>query len=348
MADLLEQVRDRVLRQGSGWVEELLAELVPTALSPGTGRCRPATRRTAAGPARRSRPPSRLSPSPPRPNTRGARKRAATARSASATAKASAPPAAAPQVPLVQAQPQRLRRAQSGKRLAVRIPLPAPACAQDAIHPLPTVSHSHAAGENAQAGHLLPLAPVTLNAPSVDAVGDSDSPLLFGTVDNAYNGGSLRHMPHSPVSEDMSPMFHPAHNSDYVGERGHTQRGVDRQHSPCSSTGWVRNVARMPRATALRRGSRVHSPASHHSSSSQSPAAYSPASSSHGSSEDRFIRKRRKSHRVSRRSRSSRRDDTGVQQLSATATTPPCLLDQVSISVPGHGWVLVNKVVRFF
>ncbi|OCT67538.1 hypothetical protein XELAEV_18038836mg [Xenopus laevis] len=89
MADSLEaQVRERLRQQGSGWVDQLLAELIPPLAEALTGRSRTAARRTAAGHARRSRPPSRVSPSPPRQKTRNAARKptatTATRRSAAA------------------------------------------------------------------------------------------------------------------------------------------------------------------------------------------------------------------------------------------------------------------------
>ncbi|OCU02127.1 hypothetical protein XELAEV_18007888mg [Xenopus laevis] len=91
MADSLEaQVRERVRQQGSGWVNQLLSELIPPPAAATTVRSRTAARVNAAGPSRRSRPPSRLSPSPPRRQIRNAARKA-TATSAARPANAAIP-----------------------------------------------------------------------------------------------------------------------------------------------------------------------------------------------------------------------------------------------------------------
>ncbi|OCT78638.1 hypothetical protein XELAEV_18029726mg [Xenopus laevis] len=95
MADSLEaQVRERLRQQGSGWVNQLLAELIPPPAAAMTVRSRTAARGNAAGSSRRSRPPSRLSPSPPRRRIRNAARKA-TATSATRTSTAVIPVIAA-------------------------------------------------------------------------------------------------------------------------------------------------------------------------------------------------------------------------------------------------------------
>ncbi|OCT70137.1 hypothetical protein XELAEV_18037058mg [Xenopus laevis] len=103
MADSLEaQVRERLRQQGTGWVDQLLAELIPSPAAAVTGRSRSAAKNTSAGPARRSRPPSRLSPSPPRRKSRSAaRKAPAIAASPRIPAGSTLPPVSTPVRPPV-------------------------------------------------------------------------------------------------------------------------------------------------------------------------------------------------------------------------------------------------------
>ncbi|OCT72272.1 hypothetical protein XELAEV_18035246mg [Xenopus laevis] len=149
MADSLEaQVRERLRQQGSGWVDQLLAELIPPPAVAATSRSRTAARRNAAGNSRRSCPPSRLSPSPPRQRIRNAARKA-TATSATRRTAAVNPVEAA--IPLVSTVRPPVTRAQAAARAAVRAPTANPiqlvrlppatrADSRSSPHPLNTVS----------------------------------------------------------------------------------------------------------------------------------------------------------------------------------------------------------------
>ncbi|OCT77880.1 hypothetical protein XELAEV_18028978mg [Xenopus laevis] len=208
MADsLATQVRDRVLQQGSGWVEELLAELVPPFI-----HARDRTQRTAEGPARRSR----LSPSPPRPNTRSARKRA-TARSASVRSKAANMEAGTPPVISAPTLPKRNTRVRAGKRPAARVPTPSPATVQAVRLPASMLPTKQSARATLQRGPLLTFAPDNLTAPPLSSGGDSDPPQ-----------SPNRSEQDSPATYSPSSSSHGSSEDRFRSKRRKTHRGSRR------------------------------------------------------------------------------------------------------------------------
>ncbi|OCT95530.1 hypothetical protein XELAEV_18013216mg [Xenopus laevis] len=345
MTDSLEaQVGERLRQQGSGWVDQLLAELIPPPAVAATGRSRTAARRNAAGHSRRSLPLSQLSPSPPRQRIRNAARKATATSATHRTAAVNLVGAAIPPVSTVRPP---VTRAQAAARAAVRAPPPTgtpiqlvrlpPAARADSrssspppntvyarrLHSaaktptIPAVPTQHTGARNKN-----DLAVVHTQVAPVFSSEDSSPPHNSDCSDSAVGGfsqvqQSLHH------DADIIPTTHSTpRSSANVARHGSTSRGADRRIRH-SSTGRYRNRAESPlRDDSGRRGSRFQSPVPSCSSARESPRTYSPSSSSHGSSEDRQGNKRRKTHRGSHRFHSSCRDDTTFQRRTHAATTP--------------------------
>ncbi|OCT90733.1 hypothetical protein XELAEV_18019350mg [Xenopus laevis] len=336
MADSLEaQVRERVRQQGSGWVNQLLAELIPPPAAAPTVRSRTAARVNSAGPSRRSRPPSRLSPSPPRRRIRNA------ARKATATSAARPANAALPSQTLVSTVRPPVTRARAAARAAGRAPpttatpclsqtLPAaPSESRSSPPPPVTVSH-HRLHVSAKSPQLPAVPPkhtgvhnksINAHVAPLSSSEDSSPPHDSECSGSAIGGFTQGQQPFHHKDDLLAATHSTPHSHATVDRHGSMSRGADRCIGH-SSAGRYQNIADSPiRDTSGRRGSRVQSPVPSCSSAWESPRSYSPSSPSNGSSEDRQGKKRRRTHRGSHRLHSSCRDDTTSHQRSHAAPT---------------------------
>ncbi|OCT99532.1 hypothetical protein XELAEV_18005314mg [Xenopus laevis] len=264
MADSLEaQVRERVRQQGSGWVNQLLAELIPPPAAATTVSSRTAARVNASGSSRRSRPPSRLSPNPPRRRIRNAARKA-TATPATRTSTAAIPAQAiastvrppvtraraaasaagrAPPTTATPIQPERLTAARSESRSS---PLPPVSVSTRRLHlaakspPIPAVPPKHTGVHNKSVTsgvhtHVAPL------FSSEDSTPPHDSECSDSALGGFPQGQqSLHHR------ADILPTTHSTpHSSATVDRHGSTSRGADRCIGR-SSTGRYQNIADSP------------------------------------------------------------------------------------------------------
>ncbi|OCT94675.1 hypothetical protein XELAEV_18012360mg [Xenopus laevis] len=215
MADALEaQVRERLRQQGSGWVNQLLAELIPPPAAAPSVRSRTAAHGTAAGLSRRSRPPSRLSPSPPRRRIRNA------ARKATATSAARPSPAAPPALATASSARPPVTRARAAARAAGRAPPPTAT--------IQSVRLTPAASSEARTS---PPPPVSVSAlrlhsaaksPPVPAV----TPKHTGVHNKSVLSGVHSHIPPPFSSEDSSPPLNSDCSDSALGGFSQGQRSL--------------------------------------------------------------------------------------------------------------------------